>query len=221
MRAEVSRIQRRVGVATLYVTHDQVEAMTMGDRVAVLSGGILQQCDSPQVLYDNPKNLFVAGFMGSPAMNLFEATISDGASSVLIGTQRIDLAATVLTTRPGLKAYSGRGVVVGIRPEDLPIARTEGTTAAPAVFEGTVELVEALGSEQLVHFTSDAHQVEVGGTKDDDAEGLNEGTLAKSGEGVARVDARAQLTTGGRVRFGLEPSRIHFFDPATGQAIAG
>jgi multiple sugar transport system ATP-binding protein len=221
MRAEVSRIQRRVGVATLYVTHDQVEAMTMGDRVAVLSGGILQQCDSPQVLYDNPKNLFVAGFMGSPAMNLFEATISDGASSVLIGTQRIDLAATVLTTRPGLKAYSGRGVVVGIRPEDLPIARTEGTTVAPAVFEGTVELVEALGSEQLVHFTSDAHQVEVGGTKDDDAEGLNEGTLAKSGEGVARVDARAQLTTGGRVRFGLEPSRIHFFDPATGQAIAG
>jgi multiple sugar transport system ATP-binding protein len=221
MRAEVSRIQRRVGVATLYVTHDQVEAMTMGDRVAVLSGGILQQCDSPQVLYDNPKNLFVAGFMGSPAMNLFEATISDGASSVLIGTQRIDLAATVLTTRPGLKAYSGRGVVVGIRPEDLPIARTEGTTVAPAVFEGTVELVEALGSEQLVHFTSDAHQVEVGGTKDDDAEGLNEGTLAKSGEGVARVDARAKLTTGGRVRFGLEPSRIHFFDPATGQAIAG
>src|SRR5579864_9349045 len=91
MRAEVARIQRRVGVATLYVTHDQVEAMTMGDRVAVLRAGVLQQCDSPQTLYDSPKNLFVAGFMGSPAMNLFEATIGEGASSALIGSQRIDV----------------------------------------------------------------------------------------------------------------------------------
>jgi multiple sugar transport system ATP-binding protein len=220
MRAEVSRIQRRVGVATLYVTHDQVEAMTMGDRVAVLSGGILQQCDSPQVLYDNPKNLFVAGFMGSPAMNLFEATIADGAASVLVGSQRLELPASVLVARPGLRAYANRGVVVGIRPEDLPIAKTEDTTPDTAVFEGAVELVEALGSEQLVHFTADAHKVEVGGTKDEDAEGLSEGTLAKAGEGVARVDARAQLTTGGRVRFALDPSRIHFFDAATGQAIS-
>ena len=105
MRAEVSRIQRRVGVATLYVTHDQVEAMTMGDRVAVLSGGVLQQCDSPQVLYDNPKNLFVAGFMGSPAMNLFEATVTEGASAVQIGSQAIALGPSVLVARPGLRAY--------------------------------------------------------------------------------------------------------------------
>ena len=222
MRAEVSRIQRRVGVATLYVTHDQVEAMTMGDRVAVLSGGVLQQCDSPQVLYDHPKNLFVAGFMGSPAMNLFEAMIAEGALSVLIGSQRISLPETVLTARPGLRAYANRAVVVGIRPEDLPIRTDETSTgAASAVFEGDVELVEALGSEQLVHFTSDAHQVEVGGTKADDAEGLSEGTLAKSGEGVARVDARAQLSAGGRARFNLDPGRIHFFDPESGQAIAG
>jgi multiple sugar transport system ATP-binding protein len=210
-----------VGVATLYVTHDQVEAMTMGDRVAVLSGGVLQQCDSPQVLYDNPKNLFVAGFMGSPAMNLFEATVTDGASSVLVGSQSIILPAGVLTARPALRAYSGRAIVVGIRPEDLPILRTEeaATRTDLAIFEGNVELVEALGSEQLVHFTADVHKIEVGGTKDVDAEGLSEGTLAKAGEGVARVDARAQLSTGGRVQFSLDPGRIHFFDAVTGQAI--
>jgi multiple sugar transport system ATP-binding protein len=219
MRAEVSRIQRRVGVATLYVTHDQVEAMTMGDRVAVLSGGVLQQCDSPQALYDHPKNLFVAGFMGSPAMNLFEATIAEGAASVLIGSQQIPLSETVYSTKPGLRAYANRSVVVGIRPEDLPIlnAEAEATTAS---FEGSVDLVEALGSEQLVHFTSDAHQIQVHAAKEDDAEGLSEGGIGKAGEGVARVDARAKLTVGGRVRFNLDPSRIHFFDAATSEAIA-
>jgi multiple sugar transport system ATP-binding protein len=221
MRAEVSRIQRRVGVATLYVTHDQVEAMTMGDRVAVLSVGVLQQCDIPQVLYDNPKNLFVAGFMGSPAMNLFEATIGDGASFVLIGSQKIPLSSTVHGARPALRGYASRSVVVGIRPEDLPILKTDEISAdsTSAVFEGNVELAEALGSEQLVHFTSDAHQIEVGDSKDEDAEGLSEGTIAKAGEGVARVDARTQLVAGCRIRFQLDPSRIHFFDPTTNEAI--
>jgi multiple sugar transport system ATP-binding protein len=223
MRAEVSRIQRRVGVATLYVTHDQVEAMTMGDRVAVLSAGLLQQCDHPQALYDHPRNLFVAGFMGSPAMNLFEGTIGDGAASVLIGSQKIALSQAVHAEKPALRAYANRAVVVGIRPEDLPILKSDEVPADSqlAEFEGNVDLVEALGSEQLVHFTTDAHQIEVGGTKTDDAEGLSEGTLAKAGEGVARVDARAQLSVGGRVRFNLDPSRIHFFDPATSDAIAG
>ncbi len=221
MRAEVSRIQRRVGVATLYVTHDQVEAMTMGDRVAVLSAGVLQQCDSPQALYDNPTNLFVAGFMGSPAMNLFEATVGAEAGFVLIGSQKIPLPETVLSARPGLRGYANRSVVVGIRPEDLPILRTDEVSAeeTSAVFEGNVELVEALGSEQLVHFTSDARQIEVASTKDEDAEGLSQGALAKAGEGVARVDARARLSTGSRVRFQLDPGRIHFFDLATTQAI--
>ena len=106
MRAEVARIQRRLGVATLYVTHDQVEAMTMGDRVAVISAGVLQQCDSPQVLYDHPKNLFVAGFMGSPAMNLFEGAIGDDASFVLVGSQKIALPTTVHGVRPALRGYA-------------------------------------------------------------------------------------------------------------------
>jgi multiple sugar transport system ATP-binding protein len=107
MRAEIARIQRRLGVATLYVTHDQVEAMTMGDRVAVMRAGVLQQCDDPQALYDKPKNIFVAGFMGSPAMNFFEGTVGEGAKSVLIGSQTISLPETVHAARPALRAYAG------------------------------------------------------------------------------------------------------------------
>ncbi len=222
MRAEVARIQRRLGVATLYVTHDQVEAMTMGDRVAVLRAGVLQQCDNPGALYDNPKNLFVAGFMGSPAMNLFEATIGEGAASARVGSQTIGLPATLLDARPALRTYANRSVVVGIRPEDLPLLRTDDASRdrESAVFEGNVDLVEALGSELLVHFTTDAHPVEVADTKHEDAEGLSEGGLVKGGEGVARVDARAKITNGSRARFQLDPGRIHFFDPATSEAIA-
>jgi multiple sugar transport system ATP-binding protein len=221
MRAEVARIQRRLGVATLYVTHDQVEAMTMGDRVAVLRAGVLQQCDNPGALYDNPKNLFVAGFMGSPAMNLFEATIGEGAASALVGSQRIGLPATLLDARPALRTYANRSVVVGIRPEDLPLLRADDAAKDPesAVFEGNVDLVEALGSELLVHFTTDAHPVEVADTKHEDAEGLSEGALVKGGEGVARVAARAKIANGSRARFQLDPGRIHFFDPATSEAI--
>src|ERR1700689_5493660 len=121
MRAEVARIQRRLGVATLYVTHDQVEAMTMGDRVAVLRAGVLQQCEKPQTLYDNPRNLFVAAFIGSPAINLFEAQITEGASAVGIGSQRIEFNDAVLKHRPGVRAYANRRIVLGIRPEDLPL----------------------------------------------------------------------------------------------------
>ena len=220
MRAEVARIQRRLGVATLYVTHDQVEAMTMGDRVAVLRAGVLQQCEKPQTLYDNPKNLFVAGFMGSPAMNLFEATVGEGATSVLIGSQKIGLPLTLHTARPGLRRYAGRSVVAGIRPEDLPVVKTDDAAlGSDTAFEGEIDLVEALGSELLVHFTTDANQVEVADAKHEDAEGLTEGALVKGGEGVARVDVRANVANGDRVRFHLDPSRLHFFDPATSEAI--
>ena len=154
MRAEVARIQRRLGVATLYVTHDQVEAMTMGDRVAVMSGGLLQQCDTPQEVYDSPANLFVAGFMGSPPMNLFEATVGEGARSLRVGTQTLELPASVQTSLPELTRYGGREVVLGVRPEELTaIGDADGSGMS---LVGNVELVEALGSEQLVHFTTDA-----------------------------------------------------------------
>jgi len=222
MRAEVARIQRRLGVATLYVTHDQVEAMTMGDRVAVLRAGVLQQCDKPQTLYDSPKNLFVAGFMGSPAMNLFEAKIGEGAASAHIGSQEITLPETLRIARPALHGYANRSVVVGIRPEDLPLLKPEdaGKDLGSAVFEGNVELVEALGSELLVHFTTDAHPVEVADTRHEDAEGLTDGALVKGGEGVARVDARAHIVTGSRARFQIDLRHVHFFDPTTSEAIS-
>ena len=119
MRAEISRIQRRVGVATFYVTHDQTEAMTMGDRVAVLHMGELQQCDTPQYLYEHPNNLFVAAFIGSPAMNLYEAIISPEADAVRVGSQTLALAETQLQARPALRGYRDRKVIIGIRPEDL------------------------------------------------------------------------------------------------------
>ncbi|MGP8162671.1 MAG: ABC transporter ATP-binding protein, partial [Acidimicrobiales bacterium] len=119
MRAEISRIQRRVGVATLYVTHDQVEAMTMGDRVAVLHMGQLQQCGSPQSLYDHPDNLFVAAFIGSPAMNLYDGVVAPEADEVRLGAQSLALSEHALAARPALRGYRNRKVVVGVRPEEL------------------------------------------------------------------------------------------------------
>ena len=220
MRAEISRIQRRLGVATLYVTHDQVEAMTMGDRVAVLSAGRLQQCDTPQNLYDHPTNLFVAGFMGSPAMNLFEAVVAEGATQLIIGSQAITLPPELHAVRPTLKSYAGKSIVVGIRPENLPLtdnARDSESTASP--FEGHVELVEALGSELLVHFTTDAHAFEITEVMDSNAAGLADGTLTKGDAGVARVEAHTKIAAGERIRFWLNPERLHYFDRATSELI--
>src|SRR5580692_1983990 len=120
MRAEVSRIQRRIGVATMYVTHDQIEAMTMGDRVAVMRTGHLQQVAPPQVLYDHPDNVFVAAFIGSPAMNLYRAELADDGETLRLGSQTLRITDEVRRARPGLIAYAGKRIVVGFRPEDLP-----------------------------------------------------------------------------------------------------
>jgi mannitol 2-dehydrogenase len=218
MRAEVARIQRRLAVATLYVTHDQVEAMTMGDRVAVMSGGLLQQCDSPQAVYDYPANLFVAGFMGSPPMNLFQVGVGEGARSLRVGSQTLELPQSVRDAVPDLAGYAGQEVVLGVRPEDLATLPDE-TADGGLMLTGSVELVEALGSEQLVHFTTDAQAIEVQGTKDD-AEGLSHGAIRRTGEGVARIEARSAVAReGARVRFGLEAERLRFFDPRTTEAI--
>jgi multiple sugar transport system ATP-binding protein len=210
MRAEVQRIQRRINVATMYVTHDQVEAMTMGDRVAVMRSGVLQQCDHPQVLYDRPDNLFVAAFIGSPAMNLYEASITEGARPFRLGSQEIELPQPVLAAHPGLAAYADRKVVVGLRPEHLPAANgTAGPTLA-----GDVDLVEALGSELVVHFTIDARRVRAEGTTSADEEAVTE-----SGEGVARVDPGSPVKVGQRATFAIKADGLQFFDPDTGEAI--
>jgi multiple sugar transport system ATP-binding protein len=210
MRAEVSRIQRRLGVATMYVTHDQTEAMTMGDRVAVMNAGVLQQCDHPQVLYDSPQNLFVAGFMGSPAMNLYEAALGEGASSMQLGSQSLNLPAQVATERPGLSAYAGRKVVVGFRPEHLGLA---GANGAGQVLSVDTELVEALGSEQLLHFKIDARRIHAPGV-DEDEEVANSTSV-----GVARIEPQDQVKAAERVRLSVKVESMHFFDPASGHAI--
>jgi len=210
MRAEVSRIQRRLGVATMYVTHDQTEAMTMGDRVAVMNAGVLQQCDHPQVLYDSPQNLFVAGFMGSPAMNLYEAGLGEGATSMRLGSQRLNLPAQVVSERPGLGAYAGRKVVVGFRPEHLELARANG---AGQVLNVETELVEALGSEQLLHFKIDARRIHAPGV-DEDEEVANSTSV-----GVARIEPQDQVKVSERVRLSVKVESMHFFDPGSGDAI--
>jgi multiple sugar transport system ATP-binding protein len=211
MRAEVQRIQRRINVATLYVTHDQVEAMTMGDRVAVMRSGTLQQVDHPQVLYDHPDNVFVAAFIGSPAMNLYEATMSDDAKSVKVGSQTLPLADDVFAARPALTRYGGKKVVLGVRPEHLPAAH-DGVTGPALV--GNVDLIEALGSELVIHFTIDAPRVQPEGatTADEDA-------TAKAGEGVARVAPETKVKVGERITFAVNTEGMQFFDMETDQAI--
>jgi multiple sugar transport system ATP-binding protein len=211
MRAEISRIQRRLGVATVYVTHDQIEAMTMGDRVAVMQDGVILQCDDPQTLYDHPVNMFVAAFIGSPAMNLYEASLQDGATAMQLGSQRVALPEQVRRARPALAAYDGGKVVVGLRPEHLPAA---GTGDDGPVLEGDVDLVEALGSELMVHFSIDAARVLAEGAFEED-----EQELVKGGEAVARVDPRLRMKPGDRGRFAVDVERIHFFDPASGLSI--
>jgi multiple sugar transport system ATP-binding protein len=223
MRAEISHIQRRVGVATLYVTHDQTEAMTLGDRVCVLHMGTLQQCGAPQHLYDHPDNLFVAGFIGSPAMNLYEATISPSGSEVRVGPQLLSLPARLLASRPALAAYRDRRLVLGIRPESLSDA-----ALLPAPPGGTlsadVELTEALGNEIQLHFTIEAprapsHEPEAA----IEATELSAGPSIKAGtsraEGVARVSPHSTLRAGSHATLAVDTEALHFFDPDTEMAI--
>src|SRR3989440_5244286 len=160
MRAEIAGIQHDLGVTTIYVTHDQIEAMTMGDRVAVMRKGELQQVADPQTLYDRPVNLFVGGFIGSPAMNMIEATLErqDGGFSAKVGDQSITIESEEVKARPGLAAYAGREVGPRIRPEDLEDAALVGDAPAGHRLKGKVELTEALGSEIMVHFSADAKQ---------------------------------------------------------------
>ncbi len=211
MRAEVSRIQRRLGVATMYVTHDQTEAMTMGDRVVVMNAGVLQQLDQPQVLYDSPDNLFVAGFMGSPAMNLYAAAASPDLTSLKLGSQTLALPADIATQRPALRGYADKKVVVGIRPEHLALAN--GAAAGQTLSVDTA-LVEALGSEQLLHFNIDAQRLHAPGI-DEEAE-LGE---AVAGIGVARIAPEGKISAGERVQLAVRTDLLHLFDPATGLAV--
>jgi multiple sugar transport system ATP-binding protein len=225
MRGEVLRVQRRLGVATLYVTHDQTEAMTMGDRVAVLRDGTLQQLAAPQELYESPANLFVASFIGSPPMNLYEGAISGPVDGLVLslGSQRLALPADLGHRRPGLVAGEGRKLVVGIRPEHLTVAEGGGDADREATLAAHVELIEALGNESLVHFSTDARRVRNrgGAWTADAAAAQASGDIAgaSAAEGVARVDPRVPVTAGDRVALAVDVDRLHFFDGETGDAI--
>ena len=213
MRAEITRLQHKLEATTLYVTHDQVEAMTMGDRVAVMKDGILQQIDSPSSLYDSPDNLFVAGFIGAPAMNLREARLDNTAGewSLEMGEIRIPLARGILEKKRSLAGYEGKNVVIGIRPEAMDDATVTGKKEHP-IFSAVTELTEALGSDLLVHFHMDAKAVDAG---DPDAlKDLDENPLM-----IARVDPRSQAKPGEKIEISIDTERMHFFDHETRLAI--
>ena len=210
-RNQIAALQRRLDTTTVYVTHDQVEAMTMGDRVIVMRDGMVQQVDTPQNLYDNPDNVFVAAFIGSPAMNLYDAVLGEDARSIKLGSQQVDLPDTVAIKRPALRSYIGKDVVVGMRPENLRAASPDYT--GPTLI-GNVELVEALGSELVVHFTIDANRVLAEGAVDQD-----EAAAVKDGEGVARVVPDTRVKPGDKLPFAVDIEDMYFFDTETDLAI--
>jgi multiple sugar transport system ATP-binding protein len=223
MRAEIARLQQDLGVTTLYVTHDQVEAMTMGDRVAVMRRGELQQVAPPQELYDHPVNLFVAGFIGSPAMNLLEGRLEGDGDTlrVAIGDQRLAVPAQLLAARPALRAHAGRDVVVGIRPETLEDAALAGDVPDGARLHGRLLLREALGSDVMVHLEVDAREADVDAVRElADEVG---GAPLMAADGAARVIGRFGPRTGARtgetVVAAVDTTAMHFFDPGTGLAI--
>ena len=225
MRSEILKLQKDLGVTTVYVTHDQVEAMTMGDRVAVMKKGVLQQVAPPQLLYENPDNLFVAGFIGSPAMNLVQGELQvDGEAAVTIGTQRITLDAKVIDERPALRGYAGRRLVVGLRPEDMEDASLLADSPPDRRLRATASIVEALGSELLVHFEIDAPLVLTEDTKELAADrgsldDLDQSAGAGTTEMVARVSPRSDASNDDPIELAVDTARAHFFDIDSGLAI--
>ncbi|TML84482.1 MAG: sn-glycerol-3-phosphate ABC transporter ATP-binding protein UgpC [Actinobacteria bacterium] len=221
MRAEIARIQQALKVTTVYVTHDQVEAMTMGHRVAVMRDGELQQVDTPQRLYDAPANLFVASFVGSPPMNLFEAVVERDDSRLVcrIGETELELPADVAAERPALANYSGRPVAVGIRPEDV----REAAGWDGARLRGRILLVESLGSEQLVHIEIAATPLERSDLIDAAAQPpgppLGVDDLERAVTLLGRFDRHLLLAPGEAVEVAIDPRLLRFFDLETGVAI--
>jgi len=227
MRAEIARIQRDLGVTTIYVTHDQSEAMTLGDRVCVMRGGFLQQVDRPQVLYSRPANLFVAEFIGSPAMNLAEARLVDGEGgwTVSFGPHELPVDAELLWARPDLRRYTGRTVGLGIRPEDLEDASLVPGTPADRRLAVTVDIKEDMGSEVYLHFAVDAptpHAEQVREAVGEEAlDAADEQTHHHGSPWIARVGRTSPAREGERVELAVSTQHLHFFDLDTGEAVYG
>jgi multiple sugar transport system ATP-binding protein len=229
LRAEIHQLQRSLGVTTIYVTHDQVEAMTMGDRVAVMQLGHLQQVDTPQVLYDQPVNEFVAGFIGSPSINLLHAELQKENDRLFVSFADYKLAVDdqLARNRSALADYIGRTVMIGIRPEDFEDAALEPDTPADRRISATADLTEPLGSEVLVYFSVEATGVISSAVTADAAEG-DADLYFGGGNGdapevvtrvVARVSPRTRIAVGSKIELTVDTSRLYFFDPETRDAI--
>jgi multiple sugar transport system ATP-binding protein len=219
MRTEVARIQTRLGTTTVYVTHDQTEAMTLGDRVAVMRSGVLQQVGPPSELYDNPLNLFVAGFIGSPAMNFMPAKLQGDTVQLPIGEVRLSG-----EERNRLGSVDGeRPVIVGIRPESFEDASLLGsdTRERGTTFRTKIDLVESLGAEDYVYFDVQAEGIESDELQElAQDSGAHEVPSVGEGQVVARVDAASRIKRGEEVELWVDSSKLHFFDPSTGRNLA-
>jgi len=220
MRAQIARIQRDLGVTTTYVTHDQTEAMTLGDRVAVMRGGLLQQVGPPQTLYEQPANLFVAGFIGSPGMNLISTTLTvDGGKTTFgIGDTTLEVPESVLHQRPALRNYAGKQVAVGIRPEDMEDAEIVGDEPG-ATLTSVADLVEAMGSDVMVHFPVQAEAV----LTEEQKQLVDETGAAVAGTSgtvlVGRFSPRTRVYVGQPIKVRIDTARLHFFDLQTGKSV--
>ncbi len=217
MRAEIAALQRELAVTTVYVTHDQIEAMTMGDRVAVLKDGYLQQVDTPQNLYDHPVNVFVAAFIGSPSMNLFEATVTlagDG-GSIQLGSHTLGLGPETLQKHPNLRNFDGKQIIIGIRPEDYEDASIATDVPENQRITSKVSLLEALGSEIMAHFRVDAPTVDSG-----DPDAAEDKGHAGTANAVGRFNPRSTARMGQEIQIAISTENMHFFDPTTRMAIA-
>jgi multiple sugar transport system ATP-binding protein len=229
MRTEIARLHQRLGTSTVYVTHDQVEAVTLADRVAVLRDGVLQQVGTPQELYERPVNLFVAAFIGSPAMNMATGRVipHDGILAVVFGGHRLEIPSGLpLASR--LAHFEGRGLIVGIRPEDMEDPEFVPFDAGTAPLEVTIALVENLGAERIVHFDVDAPPVRTRDTLELAAD-LDRGGDSGAGVGIdegaeratftARLHARSKVTVGQTIKLAVDLQRLYFFDAETGEAV--
>jgi multiple sugar transport system ATP-binding protein len=225
MRAEIARIQRELDVTTIYVTHDQVEAMTLGDRVAIMRDGLLQQVAKPQELYDRPRNLFVAEFIGSPAMNLIRGSLipANGGLAAKFGINQLTVGQRVLSSRPALKSFVGKRVIVGIRPEDLEDVEFAGSAAEGTRLSAAVDIREDMGSEVFIHFGVGGEAVEsedVRAAVGEEAAEVSRSAAKDQGTAwVARLDRDTKAAEQGRVELSVDTDRLHFFDPESGDAI--
>ena len=218
MRADIAKLQGELGITTVYVTHDQIEAMTMGHRVAVMSKGILQQVDAPQRLYDRPENLFVAGFIGTPPMNLLEGTVSaNGGVTIDLGGHSLAISDEAIKQYPRVREYDGRNVIVGLRPGDLHPA--QGRTDLPQI-QARVELVESLGGESMAYFKVDARQIKSEAHAVDEslaaADEHEESVVGSRPNLVASFPPHVQLRLGDEVGVAVDTRNLHFFDEASG-----